>query len=245
MGKTFTQTEAELKSIQVGIKMVGKYIGSTKNTNFECPFCQTIFIATPGHIWQKATRSCGCQTISYNRADLIGEKFGRLEVIKLDHIEHKDKKHYNAVWECWCVCGNITYISTNTLLSKRGTKSCGCFHKEKASEFCWRGTKDISGRYFSQIKTSAKRRNLEFNITIQQLQILLEKQDYKCALSFLPICCTRNRQTEQTASLDRIDSTKGYVIDNIQWVHKDVNFMKQEYSQERFIEICKLIAGNN
>jgi hypothetical protein len=48
-----------------------------------------------------------------------------------------------------------------------------------------------------------------------------------------------------TASLDRIDSSKGYVIDNVQWLHRDINMMKQRFSQEYFINICKHIAENN
>lgn len=48
-----------------------------------------------------------------------------------------------------------------------------------------------------------------------------------------------------TASLDRIDSSRGYEIDNIQWVHKDVNKMKMGLSQNEFIDICKIISKNN
>lgn len=48
----------------------------------------------------------------------------------------------------------------------------------------------------------------------------------------------------QTASLDRKDSLKGYTIDNIQWLHKDVNQMKRNYSEEYFINTCLKIAEN-
>ena len=46
------------------------------------------------------------------------------------------------------------------------------------------------------------------------------------------------------ASLDRIDSSKGYVEGNLQWVLSEVNMMKQQYSQDRFIEICKAVSIN-
>ena len=45
-----------------------------------------------------------------------------------------------------------------------------------------------------------------------------------------------------TASLDRIDSNKGYVEGNVQWVHVDVNYMKLDYDQDYYINICRLIA---
>ena len=47
------------------------------------------------------------------------------------------------------------------------------------------------------------------------------------------------------ASLDRIDNDGNYTIDNIQWVHKDVNFMKRTYNQEYFIDMCSKIAANS
>lgn len=51
---------------------------------------------------------------------------------------------------------------------------------------------------------------------------------------------TRNR----TASLDRIDSSKGYKIENIQWVHKDINQMKSALENNKFIELCELVSEN-
>ena len=48
-----------------------------------------------------------------------------------------------------------------------------------------------------------------------------------------------------TASLDRIDSSRGYTLDNIQWVHKDLNKMKTNYPNDYFIKMCKYVANNN
>lgn len=49
----------------------------------------------------------------------------------------------------------------------------------------------------------------------------------------------------QTASLDRINSSIGYTIDNVQWVHKKINMMKMDLSQEEFINYCRLVVKNN
>ncbi len=77
------------------------------------------------------------------------------------------------------------------------------------------GIHELSGAYFSQIRCGAKTRGLEFNITIQYVWDLFEKQNFKCALSGLPITLYRNwtkkKNENSTASLDRVDSSKGYV----------------------------------
>jgi hypothetical protein len=46
----------------------------------------------------------------------------------------------------------------------------------------------------------------------------------------------------QTASLDRIDSNKGYTKDNVVWVHKNVNAFKNCLSHKDFIKICHLVS---
>lgn len=52
------------------------------------------------------------------------------------------------------------------------------------------------------------------------------------------------KRTTFNASLDRIDSSLGYIIGNVQWVYKGVNFMKGEMSHDYFIEMCKMITEN-
>ena len=59
--------------------------------------------------------------------NLIGQKFGRLTVIKLDRIE-KTKDH-RVYWLCKCICGNTKSIRKDGLISGM-VKSCGCLMKE-------------------------------------------------------------------------------------------------------------------
>ena len=44
-----------------------------------------------------------------------------------------------------------------------------------------------------------------------------------------------------TASLDRIDSKKGYIEGNVQWVHKNVNKMKMDLDEKEFFSIVKQV----
>ena len=45
-------------------------------------------------------------------------------------------------------------------------------------------------------------------------------------------------------SIDRIDSDQGYYIDNIQLVVPKINMMKFTYSQDEFIDMCKLVSNH-
>jgi len=78
---------------------------------------------------------------------------------------------------------------------------------------------------------------------------LFIKQNKKCALTGLDIKFgVRNDKItgtyeETTASLDRIDSSKGYVKGNIQWVHKDINIMKNDFNVDKFKKLCKMVIS--
>ena len=50
------------------------------------------------------------------------------------------------------------------------------------------------------------------------------------------------RKKERTASLDRIDSKLGYILGNIQWVHKQINEMKMDLAEVDFLRWVKIIA---
>ena len=103
---------------------------------------------------------------------------------------------------------------------------------------------ELSGRYVYGLKFSALKRKITWDLDGWYLMNLFEKQNRQCAISGYDIvfCETTERPNEQTASLDRIDSSKGYLEGNVQWVHKDVNKMKWDLDQDTFIKWCKIIT---
>ena len=46
-------------------------------------------------------------------------------------------------------------------------------------------------------------------------------------------------------SIDRIDSSKGYIKGNIQLVCGIVNVMKSDSSEDEFLQLCKKIVEHN
>lgn len=164
------------------------------------------------------------------KRNLIGRRFGKLLVQKYD----------TGGYICLCDCGNLVQY-TSRRLTHDLVKSCGCqWHTLGKNNPLWKGFGNLSSSQFSHIKSDAKRRNLEFNITIEDAWNLLVKQNYLCSITKIKICCL-----DGSASLDRIDSSKGYTINNIQWVHRKINEMKWDYDQKDFIYWCKLVAQNN
>lgn len=83
------------------------------------------------------------------------------------------------------------------------------------------------------------RKRLEIDIDRKYIEKLFLKQKSKCALSGLEIRLGIN------ASLDRIDSSKGYTKNNVQWLHKDINILKGSLDEQYFLEICRNVYEHN
>lgn len=62
---------------------------------------------------------------------LIGQKFGRLEVIE-KHLRPKNARPRGSVWLCKCDCGKYCLVRAKNLMSGH-TKSCGCLHRESSA----------------------------------------------------------------------------------------------------------------
>ncbi len=174
--------------------------------------------------------------------DLTGIRFGKLTPIKL----LEERKNNNRYWLCQCECGNSKEIRASHLL-KGYSKSCGCnWHKKNKENSNWKGYEEIPLDFFNNIIRGAKSRGIEFNITIEYLWELFIKQNKRCALSGIPLqFSTTRKNKDKTVSIDRIDSNKGYVEENVQWTHKTINMMKNKLSNEDFVSFCKNVSERN
>lgn len=170
------------------------------------------------------------------RESLLNNKFTRLTVKKWSH---QDSYRHNF-WECECDCGKITVTSTRQL--KGGfTRSCGCIRKFNGSKN-WKGFGELSHSFWNRICYDAKRRGHSISITIEDAWLQFLKQNRKCSLTGMELNFGFNKNdSNKTASLDRIDSFKGYTKENIQWVHKDINRMKQSFSELYFQELVEKV----
>lgn len=88
---------------------------------------------------------------------------------------------------------------------------------------------------FRKFLTWAKQRKRDYNIDEEYITDLYLQQNGYCALSKLAL-------DEENMSLDRIDSSLGYVRGNVQWTHKLVNRMKSDLKEAAFIHFCEKVA---
>lgn len=180
-----------------------------------------------------------------------GDKIGQWTILDGPvYIEKPNNKFNKRVtgYICQCICKKEKILTINCL---NGSNNCGCIRNNKR----FKGFKGLTGTFIGDI-LKKKRRNgevFESNVTPKYLYELLEKQNFRCALSGVPISLYSREDVRIdggkgnlscTASLDRIDSTKGYIEGNVQWVHKFINIMKWDLGQEEFVYFCRKVSKN-
>jgi hypothetical protein len=173
-----------------------------------------------------------------NIEELTGLKINKLTFLKYV----KNDKFGKALWLCKCECGKEKILNASAI--KAGlTTSCGCNKRASLSK----GHGDISGAFWRKLERSALSRNIEFEITIMEAWEIYLKQNKKCAISNVNLVMYPNndRSRIQTASPDRIDSSKGYTNENFQWVHKRINRIKNILSTDELMFWVNKIHENN
>lgn len=163
--------------------------------------------------------------------DLTNKEFGDWKV-----LYRVDSSYGNITYLCQCKCGNKVKQQSSTITNGLSIRCRKCQAKSRRHSH-----NSLSNTYWNKLKKEAARRGLEFSITKEYAWSLLLLQKNLCKLSGLKIGFADIVAEPNTASIDRIDSSIGYVVGNIQWVHKKVNFMKGSLNQEDFLDICERI----
>jgi hypothetical protein len=182
------------------------------------------------------------------RENLTGMTFSKLTVLDMYQIRTNNNRW---AWMCKCVCECGDTVDVLAASIKRGaTRTCGKHQKYWANSGeknkGYTGYKSISGKLWSTIQRRAANREIAFDLTIEYAWSVFEEQKGKCALSGIDLFFGKNSEDRAgtTASIDRIDVNQGYVTGNIQWVHKKVNIMRNVYSIEEYIDICRKVANH-
>lgn len=178
--------------------------------------------------------------LGHTKFNWIGSKFGMLTIIE---IIPPDK----AV--CLCDCGNKVIRKRNSV--KFGSHyNCGCFRREvinnPGTEKALKRPKGAAGLdlLYSNLRYQSKKRKIEFNLTKQELLEVSTKNCFYCDQEPYRVSIINNKiwGKQSTADhgklifnpLDRIDSNKGYVADNIVACCKNCNYAKNVLSVDEF-----------
>lgn len=201
--------------------------------------------------------SCGClqrevarQFGRNNLKDLKGRKFGNLTV--LERIDNPKQKTTNSVWKCLCDCGKLTEVVSNNL--GKSSRSCGCqrvslMNSSKEKTNLVKNNDPYLNTRYAHCRTTARHRKLNFELTKLDVYDLITKECFYCGKLEIEESIKREflkarGQTDSnlvkpTNGIDRIDSSKGYIKDNVRSCCSLCNQAKMQLTEEKFYDLVK------
>ena len=175
----------------------------------------------------------------------IGETYAYLTILK--EIPPNTTKG-GITFKCLCKCGNTTTITQNQILKSK-KKSCGCYRKEFNIEKLYKGIgKSAISYILSSYRYGAFSRSLEFHLEQQDIFNIVTKPCYYCGQEKSMNYTHKNKKGVTSLltyfgynGIDRLDSSKGYFLNNCVPCCKQCNVMKMDYSEKDFIDKIKKI----
>ena len=107
-------------------------------------------------------------------------------------------------------------------------------------------TSPVVHHLYIHYKSHADSRNLEFNLTEDQFSLVARQNCYYCGAK--PTIYkqlykyAKNTINEPLNGIDRIDSSKGYIKDNIQFISTPINYLKNTMSDSETKQYLKSIS---
>ncbi len=150
---------------------------------------------------------------------------------------HNDKYRDSPVSDCQiCVkAKRKKKYNENLEQSRKRSRDWVRNHKDVAAKRAKDFLKTWEGRIYSW-RCGAKRRNLSWNLTKEELTSL----PFICFWTGVPLTLTQHKNN--TVSLDRLDSKKGYFLENVVLCCANVNKARWDMTPEEFISMCAVIS---
>lgn len=167
---------------------------------------------------------------------IVCKQCGKEKEVRLGEY-NRQKRNGREHFFCGLSC-SATYRNTHRLVSEE-TKKKWVSHLPVGS------STDEFSPFRGFIKKCKQRKNRDFNLDLEYLKKLWEDQNGICPYTnlkmILPRCTCDNVHSLFMASIDRIDSSKGYIKGNVQFTTYFANVGKMEFSDEEAREFFRLV----
>lgn len=165
------------------------------------------------------------------------KKCNKCEIDKELSEFDKNKKHKDGLAYYCKACAAIgvkQWRENNKERAKEATKQWCENNKERVKETSGAYARTTEGKY-AKLKNSAKTRSLELQISFEQyVEIIKDNKCYYCDASLVGTT---------GGSLNRVDSNKGYLVENVKPCCKFCNQIMSNYSIEELSNrVYKIVA---
>lgn len=183
-----------------------------------------------------------------NFIDRTGQRFSKLVVVRRAEDGPKKGRRSRVRWLCICDCGNERIVAANYLQGGQ-IKSCGCSKHDPRPTLYRLKNPLPPGRaarniVFAIYRSSARTRGHSWELTGDQFDEITSKDCTYCGCP--PSMVKRNPYRNSSEwiynGIDRVDSSVGYVPENVVPCCEICNKAKRDLSYEDFMAwIARLV----
>jgi hypothetical protein len=220
--QTFIKKASKVHGDKYDYSLVN-YTGYKNKVTIVCKMHGSFEQRAGHHLQGQNCKYCGYSTASTKLRKILSEK--EISFIKENYVKNGAEfcaKNLNTTKDC-------VYHAAQKLKIRKNNSKLNHAH--------------ISGRIWSNMISNAKLRNLLLDVTPDDIYEQYIKQNKRCALTGQDLILSFDTKLN-TISVDRIDSSIGYIKSNIQIVHKLINQCKMDLSDESFYSLCKAVYFN-
>jgi hypothetical protein len=221
------------KNNRVILEITSGAAGKHRLFKCKCLLCNKITLVPSNNF--KVGKGCECKKYLYN--DLSGKTIGKVNVVSLLKRNCETGKSRGHLYLCQCIYCGKKHEFTTCAIQRVGFTGCRC------------NTKDINHaakkKVYQAYKTNAKKRNLPFELTYEQVINLCLKNCTYCGNE--PISISKAVDIIgifKYNGIDRKDNNLGYTENNSISCCKICNWMKQKLSYDDFIAHIKQINNH-
>lgn len=185
--------------------------------------------------------------MSTTQVDLICRNCGQpFQISKKEHTRQVKNGRIKDDFFCCISCASKWNNAHLTMDQKKKSgerlqnwcKENG-FHNAKKGKFTY---------YLNKMRSRSRRKNVyNWDLDEEYLNQIWNSQNGKCALTNIPIIIRNydysGRVKPNTASLDRIDSSLGYIKGNVQFVAYSINVAKSDFDNQEFIAFLREVVS--
>jgi len=181
--------------------------------------------------------------------DLTNKIFFNWTILEFKEWRTNYDNGREAYWSCKCKCGKIKTIRQSYITCNR-TKSCGCLRNELFKQNTGKRVlpNNLSAKniIFKTYEKTALKRNIEFKLSFEELNSLIEKPCYYCNEKSSNIIKSRWGAKDYSYNgIDRVNNDLGYDLSNCVSCCDKCNWMKREFKKDDFINHINKIYSHS
>lgn len=187
----------------------------------------------------RTRKSSSCKSCAKRKTTTmlnIGDKYKHWTI-----LEGPIYQNSTAYYKVSCDCGSECLKLPIEIINPNRFFQCEkCSHKENMNNIKNKNGQvgELTLTEHTRLRRSANKRSYSFEVSIEYLWNLFQDQKQICAITGDVI------PNIKEASLDRIDSSLGYIEGNVQWVTQQANLSKHVMTMEELYEFCKKVLNH-